>query len=163
MSHKNKNPYPVLKKVNDINPNSYRPKELQVINKNHKDISFFKKSEKTPYISFYNSREVHFSTAATEKFNLRIGMYAHFINDENYWYFAVTNDKDGFEIKVSNRRNSVAIFNSSLVKMFLSATGQPVGTKFLITPTQMEFQGKEVYKIDIHNPLEQVKKGQLKY
>jgi hypothetical protein len=89
-------------------------------------------------------------------------MFVHFINDEDNWFFCVNKDKDGFEIKVSNRRNSVAIFNSSLIKLFLKATNCSVGTKFLITKTKMEMKLGKVYKIDINSPLEKIKKGQLK-
>lgn len=135
---------------------------MEIINKTHKDISAFKKSDKTCYISFFNNQQIHFSSAATSEFSLRVGMFVHFINDEDNWFFCVNKDKDGFEIKVSNRRNSVAIFNSSLIKLFLKATKCSVGTKFLITKTKMEMKLGKVYKIDINKPLEQIKKGQLK-
>jgi len=162
MSQKNKTTHALLKKVNDINPSDYVTKPMQIINKKHADISFFKRSEQTCYIYFENEREIHFSSAATKEFNLRIGMFVHFINEEDFWYFTVNKDEDGFFLQESNRRHAVAIYNSSLIKMFTNATRCSIGTKFLITKTKMEYFGKDVYKIDIHHPLEQIKRGQLK-
>lgn len=162
MSYKHKNKYSLLRKVNDIHPSDYATKPMQIINKKHQDISSSKRSDQICYIYFYNKQEIHFSAAATKEFNLRIGMFVHFINEEDYWYFTVNKDEDGFKLQESNRRNAVAIYNSSLVKIFSNATHCSVGTKFLITKTKMEYFGKEVYKIDINHPLEQIKKGQLK-
>lgn len=135
---------------------------MEIINRKHKEIAALRKSYKTSYISFYNKNEVHFSSAATHRFGLRIGMFVHFMDTEDDWYFCVNKDKDGFEIKASNRRGAVAIFDSALVSVFIKRTKCSLGTKFLITETDLEMNMGKVYKININNPLEKVNKNLLK-
>ena len=159
---RNKDERIVLRKVNEINPANYRSKGFEIVNKKHKEISAFKKTDLTPYINFFNANEIHFSSAATTKFELRIGMYVHFITGDDCWYFSVNKDKDGFEIKASSRQNAVSIYNSSLIKYFCDKTRLPIGSKFEIFETTIEHELGKVYKIDIHNPLELEKKGLFK-
>lgn len=137
---------------------------MEIINKKHKDIKPFKRMDSTSYIDFYNKNEIHFSAAATSEFNLKIGKFAHFINDEDYWYFCVNDDKDGFEIKASHRRYSVAIYNGALAKLFMAKTRCSFGTKFLIRHTEAdaEFNLGKLILIDINHPLEKINKNHLK-
>lgn len=127
---------------------------MEVINKRHSDIEFKKKLDNVPYINFYNENEIHFSARAVEKLKILIGTYAHFINDNENWFFYVNNDKDGFSIQASNRRYATCICNGSLVRLFLKRTGREVPVKYPLTITKMEHETNPIFKIELNKPFE---------
>jgi len=127
---------------------------MEVINKNHSSILFNKRLEKVAYINFYNENEIHFSSCAVRDLKIRIGSYVHFINEDDEWFFYINNDKDGFCVQDSNRRNNVSIYNGSLIKLFMKRTGRTWPVKYPLKETKMEQHESMVFKIEINKPIE---------
>ena len=134
---------------------------MEIINKSHDEITYLKKMDQTYYLEFH-AQGIYFSSAATLYFKMKIGMFAHFVIEEGNWYFAVNNQKDGFEIKPSSRRNAVAIYNTPLANLFIRRTSREFGTKYILKETEMELYGGKMIEICIDKPLRKVRKGLLK-
>jgi hypothetical protein len=68
-----------------------------------------------------NNREMYFSLAAVEEFDLKHGKFMHFDNDNNHWTFYISDDSDGFPLFTA-KDGAIRISNKALVRLFRKTT-----------------------------------------
>jgi hypothetical protein len=122
---------------------------MEIINKRHEDLELSRRTESTPYINFNTSKQILFSVHAVRKFGLCAGLYVHFVNDDDLWFFYVNDDKDGFEIFSREGKTNTFLYNAHLVSVFLKRTGKQLNTKFILEETKAMKNGCKLIKIII--------------
>jgi hypothetical protein len=120
---------------------------MEIINKKHEDLRLSRRTESTPYINFNTAKQILFSVHAVRWLGLNEGLYVHFVNDGDDWYFYVNDDKDGFEVFSREGKTNMFLYNAHLVSLFLKRTGWPLRSKFLLEKTQARVKGSQLIKI----------------
>lgn len=127
---------------------------MEIINKRHEDLRLSRRTTSMPYMRIANAKEIMFSVYATRWLGLEKGLYVHFINDDNDWFFFVNDDADGFEIQFRPAKNHSFLFNTHLVKLFLNRTNRNIGDNFFLEKTnRAKIKGCEIIKICTENPI----------
>ncbi len=110
------------------------------------------------FLRVYDTR-MYFTSTAAEMCDMKIGYYAHFVNDEKDWSFYVDDDKDGFIISEGqdgrNKGNIKAknICDVGLIRMFRATTGFSHDMSFNIEKTNALHDGCPLFKINTEKPI----------
>lgn len=120
---------------------------MEVINKNHEEITKNKKVLNKAAIGFLNDRIITLSAGAARAFGLSDGLHMHIINDEEKWLVYFNDDPDGFKIEQVPNRTNFKVFNRSLVHLFLKRTKNIAPCKFLLKETQRKHSGYGLIEI----------------
>lgn len=131
---------------------------MEIINKRHEDLRLSRRTESMPYINFNTDKQILFSVHAVRLLGLQPGLFIHFVNDDDLWYFYINDDKDGFEIFAREGKTNTFLYNAHLVVLFLKRTGCRLRSKFFLEKTEVRYKGYQLIRIHT-NPL---KDSQLK-
>lgn len=127
---------------------------MELINKRHGDITSNQRVDLAAYFKMENERVVYFSAGASIAFGLMSGLYMHFQNDDDRWYFYCNDDTDGFPLISRSGKNSILICDASLVKLICKRTKKTIGTKYLIQSLNSRFKGIQLMEILFNKPLD---------
>lgn len=127
---------------------------MEIINKQHEDITTNQRVHLAAYFKVRDLKSIYFSAGAAKKFGLSGGLYVHFMNDGDRWYFYCNSESDGFQLITNSHKNSVLICDASLVNLFLKRTRTSLGCKFLIQLTPNKLKGSPVMEICLNKPIE---------
>lgn len=126
---------------------------MEIINKKHFSITQNTRVNMSAYFSIPDDKHIYFSAGANLQYGIMAGLYVHFQNDNDRWYFIVNNDPDGFRLLNRPSKNCSIICDASLVKLILKRTLISKKQKFLITKTNAKLNGCHVFELNINFPL----------
>ncbi len=129
---------------------------IEVLNKkNEKIISRNNPNELT--VSFSKTGRIYFSTAATERFNLRVGLYVHFaVLTDKTWVFYVNKDESGYKLFTLSKSPGVSIESKNICRELSERVGHELPAKFYIKPTQSTHDGNVLTEILTHKPINKI-------
>lgn len=129
---------------------------MELVNVKHEFICEKTRLRMTPYFRLNGDESVYFSSAAVEEYGLFPGLYIHFQNDGDRWYFYCNNDTDGFLLCHQARRGKGAsvIWNKALVKLFLKRSDVDLDKKYPFILTNAKLKSDHIFEIDFRNPFE---------
>lgn len=125
---------------------------METINKLHKEITSNQRLDLAAYFKISNDRTIYFSAKAADDFGLFPGLYMHFMNDEDRWYFYCNNEEDGFKIIERLEKNSVIICSKSLVHLIIKRMNISIGTRFPIELTANKLKADHMMEINFRKP-----------
>lgn len=142
---------------------------MELINKKHENITEKTRLRLEAYFKIENEKCVYFSAGAVINFGLVPGLYVHFQNDDERWYFYCNDDTDGFLLtSIGGRgRNATVIYNKALVNLIKKRTLVSFGTRFPVKLLKHKVNNSNLFEINFQKPFEMstmaiMKKVQLK-
>lgn len=123
---------------------------METINKRHDEITSNQRIDLAAYFKLESEKAVYFSAGAANEFGLIPGLFIHFVNDGDKWFFYCNDDKDGFKLISRPGKNSTLICDASLVKLISKRTKVSIGAKFLITDTKSVLKGTGLLEINFN-------------
>lgn len=132
---------------------------MEVINRKHKAISPKPRVSPDPYVRIEGGKALYFSAAAGKHFGMVEGLYVHFHNDGDRWYFYCDNDVDGFKLCPRNAGdsgvsdNATLIRDRSLVSLIIKRRGCSIGGKYPIAETGSKHKGNPLLEILFNKPI----------
>ena len=126
---------------------------MEIINRLHEDIFANQRVALEAYFKVETTKNILLSAGASLKYGLIPGLYIHFVNDENKWYFYCNGDNDGFRLLNRPNKNSVIICNSHLVTLFLKRTSCQIPCKFPLRLTKAKKDGCSLIEIQTNKPI----------
>lgn len=133
---------------------------MEIIDKAHDKIKKAPRFTTEQYIKFMNTREIYISAAAANEYGLSNGLFCHFVNDKDRWYFYFDTNEDGFQLnnrsrsKEGSRDLSIAIFSAPFIRLFIERTHHSLPCKFHLKSQEAKVSGNHLIEILHHNPLE---------
>lgn len=108
-----------------------------------------------PTITFHSSTRIAFTGRAAEICNLRVGKRVNFIVlNEKCWCFYVDDNEEGYKVYVPDvKQRTVAINAKSIKDLFILRTGHKLPARFYIQERGSEYQGKKLFEILTHKPI----------
>lgn len=94
-----------------------------------------------------------FSAGACREFGIQPGLFLHFVNDGDKWYFYCNDDKDGWALLGKEGKTSARIANASLIQLFLKRTGRAIPCKYRLMLTGSKMKGCALIEIMLNQPL----------
>lgn len=130
---------------------------MEIIDKTHVDITRRTRHNYEKYIKFVNSKEIYISAGAAIEYGLSDGLYLHLIHDDDRWYIYFDTNEDGFALKTrrgdKQHIRSIDIFNTALVRVFISRTSHNIPCKFELKLLESKHNGNHLIEIMHHKPL----------
>jgi len=132
-----------------------------IINKNSEEIKKYRRygTGADAFVRIYDTR-IYFTGAAAKMCQMKVGDYAHFINDDSDWSFYLNDDNDGFVIsqgqngrKSFKDRDAKNICNVGLIRMFRATTGFSHDMSFVIEKTNAVHDKCVIFKIKTDKPI----------
>lgn len=127
---------------------------MELINKTHDRITSNQRIKLAAYFKIYDTKAIYFSAGAVHKYSLLPGLYVHFQNDDDYWYFYTNNEKSGFRLIKKYGKNCAIICDASLINLICERTKCSIGEKYLIKLTAAKLNGHHILEIDFKNPIQ---------
>ena len=127
---------------------------METINKRHDAITSNQRVDLASYFKLESDKAVYFSAGAGFEFGLIPGLYIHFMNDGDKWFFYCNDDTDGFKLIARPGKNSVLVVSASLVKLIQKRTCCSIGSKFLVTRTNSVLKGQHIIEINFNRLIE---------
>jgi hypothetical protein len=120
---------------------------MQVINRRNVQV----RSERNlPYVSV-QKESLYFTQATVEQFDMRIGMYVQFLNDDKSWFFFLTDDPDGFVLGPMSA--GLRIHSGPLVRMIKQQFKVNAGQSFYLHETPRNIKGAKLIEIAFGSPV----------
>ena len=123
---------------------------MEIINKRHEKITSNQRIDLAAYFKIESDKAVYFSAGAATEFGLSGGLYLHFVNDGDRWFFYCNSDKDGFKLISRPGKKATLICDASLVRLIKNRTKCSISTKFLITETNNKLEGQGLLEINFN-------------
>lgn len=131
---------------------------MELINKKNDKITAKTKVDLDVYLKIEHELSILFSAGAAIKFGLVPGLFIHFQNDEDRWYFYCNTDKDGFQLcSIGGKgRKGIRVSNKALVNLIRKRTLVSIGTKFPVILTNCKFNNHHLLEICFNKPFEDI-------
>lgn len=132
---------------------------IEILNKKS-DAVVNKHQNNIATITFQNGARVAFTGKAAEMCGLRIGYKVNFIVlNKRVWCFYVDKSQDGYSIfSINSKQMGVGINAKSIIALFHERTRYDLPARFYIQERGSEYQGKKLFEILTHKPLNEVGK-----
>jgi hypothetical protein len=127
---------------------------MELINKTHDRITSNQRIKLAAYFKIRDSKSVYFSAGAVLKYGLFPGLYVHFQNDGELWYFYTNKENDGFRLLKRDNKNAAIICDASLVNLLYERVKCSTAEKYLIKLTAAKLSGNHILEIDFKNPIQ---------
>ncbi len=125
---------------------------METINRFHPEITQKSSDTLAAYIKMENG-SIHFSEDACVNFGITSGLFAHFVNDDDRWYFYVNRENDGWGIVTHPLKMGAFIFSESLSILIQKRTKQSLFTKFPVKRAHATLHGRPILEICFNKPI----------
>lgn len=126
---------------------------MELITRFHKEIKQNTRLTLRSYVRL-DKKMLYFSAACNVDLGIVPTLYAHFVNDDDRWFFYINEEKDGFYLTEMNGKNSCAVINTSLSELFKKRTRCSIGCKFPVVATGSKQKDCVLYEIKINEVFE---------